>query len=338
MEFKENLSLKSYNTFGIDAKAKYFIEIFQENQLFELTKIYNLKKDNFFILGGGSNVLFKGDYDGLIIKISLKGKNKIEEANENVIYEVSAGEDWDEWVDFTVKNNYFGLENLSLIPGVVGSCPVQNIGAYGVEVKDTIQYVNAFNLNTLKIEKIFNHQCGFGYRDSNFKTIWKGQYVILSVAFNLKKIGKINIEYGAIEKELNKMGVSSYTLSNVREAICNIRNSKLPKPEQIGNAGSFFKNPTISIAQFEELKSKYIDIQSYPIDDKLIKLPAGWLIEKCGWKGKRIGECGVHEHQSLVLVNYGSAKGSDIINLSEKIIQSVYETFNIKISAEVNIV
>lgn len=334
MEIKEYISLKSYNTFGIDVSAKSFVEVENISQLKEALTANN---QPILILGGGSNLLFTQDFEGLAIKNNLAGISIINEDDENAWLKVGAGEVWHEFVMYCIEHNYAGIENLSLIPGNVGASPMQNIGAYGVEVKDLITEVEAFNLNDYSIKKFSNSECEFGYRSSIFKTSEKENYFIASVTFKLKKQADINTSYGAIESELQRLNISSPTIKDVSNAVITIRSSKLPDPKKIGNSGSFFKNPIVSDEEKNRILENYPDAPNYHQQNGSYKMAAGWLIEKCGWKGKRIGDFGVHDKQALVLVNYGGAKGSDIFNLSEEIIKSVNDTFGIKLEREVNI-
>ena len=338
MQLIENFSLKSYNTFGIDAKTKYFA-LFQNieelRQIFEQTKI---STDQIFVLGGGSNILFTQDYNGLMLKSAIKGIEIIEENNEHVYVKVGGGEVWHNFVLHCVNKNWGGIKNLSLIPGTLGASPIQNIGAYGVEIKDTIHEVEIFHLNTLNTQTFTTEACKFGYRDSIFKHEYKGKIIILSAIFKLNKNPIANTTYGDINKELESQNITNPTIQDVSKAICKIRNSKLPDPKELGNAGSFFKNPIVSNIQFETLKATYPTIIGYKSGNNLMKLAAGWLIEQCGWKGKRIGDAGVHKNQALVLVNYGNAKGAEIIDLAHKIQDSVKEKFSVNIEPEINIV
>ncbi len=335
MEIKEHISLKSYNTFGIDVFTSKFVEI---TDIDELKEILIENNQPILILGGGSNILFTKDFDGIVIKNNIKEINIVKETNDEIQLKVGAGEVWHEFVLFCIENNYAGIENLSLIPGNVGASPMQNIGAYGVEVKDLITEVEAFDLKDYSIKIFSNEECEFGYRSSIFKTSEKGNYFITSVTFKLNKRADINTSYGAIEKELERMNISSPSIKNVSNAVINIRSNKLPDPKKIGNSGSFFKNPIVPKEQKDKILEDYADAPNYSQPDGSFKMAAGWLIEKCGWKGKRIDNYGVHENQALVIVNYGGAKGSDIFNLSAEIIKSVKETFGIELEREVNII
>jgi len=336
---QENISLKPYNTFGVNVSAKYFAEVFSADELIE---IFQVAKMPILFLGGGSNILFTKDFSGSVIKLNLKGISE-EIINENeVLVTAKAGENWHEFVQFCLSKNYGGIENLSLIPGNVGTSPIQNIGAYGTEIKDVFHSCKVLNLTNLKLEILTREQCNFGYRDSVFKQN-KGKYVILEVTFRLTtKHHKINIEYGAIKSELDSSVslrmTKEITIQDVSKAVINIRESKLPNPKLIGNAGSFFKNPTIPVSQFEELKQKFENIPGYQNGDS-VKVPAGWLIEQCGWKGRQIGNVATHHLQSLVIINKtGNATGKEIFDFSAEIINSVKEKFGIELEREVNII
>lgn len=336
MNIQENFSLKTFNTFGVEAKAKYFAEV---NSLEELKETLQFSYSPILVLGGGSNVLFTKDFDGLVIKLNLKGISE-EVLNENhVLVTAKAGENWHEFVQFTISKNYGGLENLSLIPGNVGTCPIQNIGAYGTEIKDYFVSCKALNTETLEVETIDLEQCKFGYRDSIFKTSDKGKYIILEVTFKLTtKNHHIKTEYGTISTELKNLGIENPTIQDVSKAVINIRQSKLPNPSEIGNAGSFFKNPTIPLEQFENLKNQFPEIQGYA-NGNFVKVPAGWLIENAGWKGKQIGNVASHKLQALVIINAtGNATGKEIYDFSTMIIDAVKEKYGIELEREVNIV
>ncbi len=336
MTIHDNFSLKNYNTFGVEVSAKYFAKVSSIDELIETLKLSNSPT---LFLGGGSNILFTKDYDGLVIQLNLKGIFE-EIINENeVLVTAKSGENWHEFVQYCLRKNYGGLENLSLIPGNVGTSPMQNIGAYGTEIKDVFYSCKVLNLETLEIENFDKEKCRFGYRDSIFKQEGKGKYIILEVTFKLStKNHHINIEYGAIASELEKMNVENPTIQDVSKAVISIRESKLPNPKEIGNAGSFFKNPTIAVSQFETLKPKFPQIPNYPNLDS-VKIPAGWLIEQCGWKGKQIGNVATHHLQSLVIINKTeNATGKEIFDFSAKIIDSVKEKFGIELEREVNII
>jgi UDP-N-acetylmuramate dehydrogenase len=335
MNIQQNISLKSYNTFGITVYAKRFISI---TSVYELQQLLKIEKD-VFLISGGSNMLLTKDIEKLVVHIDIKGISIDQENNDAVYITVNAGEDWHEFVLWCVAENYGGLENLSLIPGNVGTCPIQNIGAYGVEVKDTITKVEGLEIETGKLISFSNEDCQFGYRNSIFKNSHKGKIILTSVRFKLTKNNhKFNTSYGAIESELASKKIKNPTLRDVSEAVIAIRKSKLPDPKEIGNSGSFFKNPVIQKSQFLKLQKENPNIPSYSISDTEIKVPAGWLIEQAGFKGKRFGEFGVHEKQALVLVNYGNASGKEIYQLAEKIQKSIFKKFEISLEIEVNII
>lgn len=336
---QENISLKPYNTFGVDINAKYFIEV---QTIEELKDAVNYSKDHalqVLFLGGGSNILFTKDFDGLAIKLSLQGIDEKDISENEILVTAKAGENWHEFVMYTLEKNYGGLENLSLIPGNVGTSPMQNIGAYGTEIKDIFVSCTVLDLTDLELKTFSLEQCHFGYRDSIFKQEGKGRYVILEVSFKLtKKDHHIKTEYGAIKTELENSAITHPTIQDVSKAVINIRQSKLPDPKETGNAGSFFKNPTIPLAQFEDLKLRFENIPGYPNGD-VVKVPAGWLIEQCGWKGKQIGNVASHKLQALVIVNMtGNATGKEIFDFSTAIISSVQEKFGIELEREVNII
>jgi UDP-N-acetylmuramate dehydrogenase len=335
MQLTENFSLKPYNTFGIPVMAKYFAAFANADSLAELLET---QREHHLILGGGSNILFTKNYNGFVLKNEIAGIEKINEDDSHVYVRAGAGVGWHEFVLYCINNNFAGVENLSLIPGSVGASPMQNIGAYGVEIKDVFHELEAYNVEGKKLVSFSKNVCAFGYRESIFKNKYKGQFVITSVTFRLNKIPVYNTSYGAIETELEKMGVQSPSIKAISDAVIHIRQSKLPDPKIIGNAGSFFKNPTIQNTQFEKLKTEFPNIVGYPVGENETKLAAGWLIEKCGWKGYRKGDAGCHEKQALVLVNYGNAIGDEILYLSEKIIDSVKLMFDVELHREVNIV
>ncbi|SMD44979.1 UDP-N-acetylmuramate dehydrogenase [Aquiflexum balticum DSM 16537] len=335
MNIQENISLKPYNTFGIDKKARYFINASSENEIKKaLIKAKELGLP-VIILGGGSNILLTRDLDSFVLKIDIKGIKILEQSKENIIVEVGAGENWHEFVLHCLHNNWSGVENLSLIPGTVGASPMQNIGAYGIEIKDVFQGLKAINRETLEEEEFDWKACRFGYRESIFKNDLKNKYIITRVIFKLNKIPVFHTEYGAIKETLAEMKVKELSISAISNAVIKIRQSKLPDPKIIGNAGSFFKNPTVSDSLFENLRSTYPNIPGYP-NEGGVKIPAAWLIEQTGWKGKKLGNIGVHKQHPLVLVNYGGGDGKDIQQLSEEIQQSVLQKFNVQLQPEVN--
>lgn len=337
MQIQQNTSLKPYNTFGIDAKAKHFVSVKSVEDLKDVLKLKDYQ--NKFILGGGSNMLLTKDIDSLVVHINLKGIEIAEENEDIVLVTANAGEIWHELVLWSMARDYGGLENLSLIPGNVGSAPIQNIGAYGVELKDVFVSCEAIEVETLKIRSFNFEECHFGYRESIFKQDVKGEYIITSVTFRLtKKNHSLHTQYGAISSELQNMNIQQPTIQDISKAVIAIRQSKLPDPKKIGNSGSFFKNPIISNEHLENLKLNFPEIPCYIVSDTEVKVPAGWLIEKAGFKGKTLGEYGVHKHQALVLVNYGNAKGGDIYKLALLIQKTIDRIFNIKIDTEVNII
>jgi UDP-N-acetylmuramate dehydrogenase len=339
INLEENKNLKPLNTFGIAASARYFCSISSIDELIELQQSVIYKTHKRLLLGGGSNVLFCKDFDGLVVLCNLKGIHLVRESDEHVTIQVASGEVWHHLVMHCVKNNWGGIENLSLIPGSTGAAPIQNIGAYGVEVKDVIETVHCIDLVS-GVEHVFsNQQCKFGYRESVFKHEWKEKFFISSVTLTLtKKNHRINTQYGAIADTLRQMNVLIPTIQAVSDAVILIRRSKLPDPSVIGNAGSFFKNPSIMLDHYQSLQKNNPTIPNYPSVNQEVKVPAGWLIEQCGWKGKKFGEVGVHAQQALVLVNYGNAKGEEIFSIAQRIIESVKEKFGIILTPEVNII
>jgi len=336
MQIKQNISLKNYNTFGIDVSASYFTSVNSVKEL-QISLNKNQNKE-LLILGGGSNMLLTQNQEKLVIHINIKGISIEKEDNDFVFVKANAGENWHEFVLWCLKRDYGGLENLSLIPGNVGTAPIQNIGAYGVELKNTFISCEALKIDTQNLETFSNSQCNFGYRNSIFKNELKGQYIITSVIFKLtKRNHNLNTNYGAIKSELEKKQIKTPTIQDISEAVIAIRESKLPNPEKIGNSGSFFKNPVISNSHFKKIQENFADIPSYPVSNEEVKIPAGWLIEKVGFKGKRFEDYGVHKKQALVLVNYGTAKGSDILELSKLIQKTIRRIFDITLETEVNI-
>ncbi|WP_405383558.1 UDP-N-acetylmuramate dehydrogenase [Maribacter sp. LLG6340-A2] len=337
MEVKEHFSLKNYNTFGIDANARYFAEVNSIHALQEVLSNDTYKRKIF--IGGGSNMLLTGDIDALFIYVNLKGKHIVQESDKHVSVKVMAGENWHELVLWTLDNGFGGLENMSLIPGNTGTAPIQNIGAYGVELKDTFIACEAVRISDQKLMSFSKEDCAFGYRDSFFKNEGKDKFVITAVTFSFTKKNHIlKTGYGAIEEELAKNAITSPTIKDISNAVIAIRQSKLPDPKELGNSGSFFKNPIVSLETFNAFIGNHPNAPYYKVSDNTYKIPAGWLIEQCGYKGKRIGDAGVHKKQALVLVNYGKASGEDIICLAEQIINEVMNRFNIKIGPEVNII
>jgi UDP-N-acetylmuramate dehydrogenase len=338
---QENISLKPYNSFGIDAQARYFTPFRSEDELEEILAMS--LPGPVLVLGGGSNLLFTKDFNGLVLKNEISGITELHEDSEYVYVRAGAGENWHRFVQYSIGRGWAGAENLSLIPGNVGATPMQNIGAYGVEIEDIFWDLEAFHIRDKRKVTFTNADCEFGYRDSVFKKKYSNQFVILNVTYRLRKHPRYNTSYGAIEAELEKMGIKELSLESVSQAVINIRRSKLPDPLIMANAGSFFKNPEISIAKYEQLRSDNPSIIAYPLTNGNVKLAAGWLIEHCGplpgssWKGFRRGSVGCHERQALVLVNYGGASGEEIYKLSEEIVQSVKSTFGVMLEREVNI-
>jgi UDP-N-acetylmuramate dehydrogenase len=335
IRFSENYSLKQHNTFGIDARAKYFFEFTEPDDLLVfLNANESFKEEKLIVIGEGSNILFINDFDGLVIHPNIPGIQIVKEDRQNIWIEVGAGEVWDEFVQYTVDFGLGGIENLSLIPGSVGAAPVQNIGAYGQEVANVVARIKGFDLETRVIHEFSTEQCEFGYRNSIFKSVLKDRFLITSVVFKLEKFPEFVLGYGDVEKKATEKG--EINLSTIREAIIEIRQSKLPDVKELGNAGSFFKNPEVESEFAEQLKSRFENIPVYPAKNGKTKLAAGWLIEKAGWKGVREGDAGVHEKQALVLVNYGAATGQQIYDFSERIKQSVFEKFGVEMEREVN--
>ena len=337
MEILKNFSLKNYNTFGIEAKAKQFVHIQTIEEL--KTILLQNSSEKKLILGGGSNMLLTQDVNALVIHIDLKGKKILKENDDFVWVQSQAGENWHELVLWTIEQNFGGLENMSLIPGNVGTTPIQNIGAYGTEIKDTFVSCEAMKIENQELITYLKDDCNFGYRESIFKLEAKDQYVITSVVFKLTKHShKINISYGDISAELAKKNISTPTLKNVSDAVIAIRRSKLPDPKVLGNSGSFFKNPIISKVAFEKIHLNFPEMKFYEVSETEVKVPAGWLIEQAGFKGKRFGDAGIHINQALVLVNYGNATGQEILNVSKNIQDTIFIKFGIHIEAEVNVI
>ena len=337
MNVVSNFSLKKFNTFGIEAKAKLFVAIQSEDELIAVLKKYPTEKK--FILGGGSNMLLTQDIDALVIHIDIKGKKIVQENDDFVWVEAKAGENWHEFVLWAINQNFGGIENMSLIPGNVGTTPIQNIGAYGTEIKDTFESCHAIQINNQENKTFQKEECNFGYRESIFKQEAKNKYIITSVVFKLTKNNhKINTSYGDILKELEEQNCTNPELKDVSNAIIAIRKRKLPDPKELGNSGSFFKNPIISKSEFESIHSKHPEMPFYEISNNQVKVPAGWLIEQAGFKGKRFGDAGIHINQALVLVNYGNATGQEIVDVSKNIQQTIKKIYNIDIEAEVNII
>jgi UDP-N-acetylmuramate dehydrogenase len=338
MDIRHNISLRSYNSFGIDVSARSFAAFTSVDELVELVSSNTIRaKEPLLILGGGSNILLTGNIDGWVLKNDLAGIKLLKEDENHYYVNAQAGENWHGFVQYCISQQYAGVENLSLIPGNVGASPMQNIGAYGVEIKDIFQELRAYDLLEKNIRHFGLADCGFGYRESVFKNRFKGRYVILDVTYRLNKKPDFQTSYGAIAQELERMGIEELSIQAVSKAVINIRSSKLPDPKQVGNAGSFFKNPVISSNQYTLLQQQYPAIPGYAAGEGQTKVAAGWLIEQCGWKGYRKGDAGCYEKQALVLVNYGKASGQEILELSQHIIDSVNDRFGINLEREVNV-
>lgn len=336
-DVKNNFDLKDHNTMGVSANARYFASVASADELRQLLLQPDYKVLPKLMLGGGSNILFVNDFEGLVIHLGIKGRELIEENEGEVLLKIGAGEDWHQTVMYAVEKGWGGIENLSLIPGSVGAAPIQNIGAYGVELEEVFESLEAIDLET-GISKTFDKQaCDFGYRDSVFKNELKGKYIITHVTLRLQKDPDVNTTYRALSESLEERGISDPSIKDISETVIKIRQSKLPDPAEIGNTGSFFKNPVISEEAFKELQEKYPEIPNYPAGEE-IKIPAAWLIDQCGWKGKQVGDAGVHEVHALVIVNYGNATGAEIIELARKIRGSVFDKFGVELIPEVNIV
>lgn len=332
---KCNQSLRPFNTFGVDVSADLFGEFANIQELIDL--LPEIRSHHTLISGGGSNILFTRNFSGLFLRNRIQGIQEISRSETEIILEAGAGENWHEFVLYCVRHRFGGIENLSLIPGCVGASPMQNIGAYGVEIKDVFEYLDALEISTGKVKRFNLNDCSFGYRESVFKRQYKNQFVILTVAFRLQLFPKVNTNYGVIENELKKSEIQNPTIEDVSNAIIAIRKSKLPDPQKLGNAGSFFKNPIVTNDLLNTIQNKFPDVPHYPSKKGTVKLAAGWLIEQSGWKGKRLGNCGVHDLQALVLVNYGSANGKEIFELSTMIIDDVKQKFGVELEREVNI-
>lgn len=336
MQLFENYSLKDKNTFGLEAHARYFAQCTSTLEVVYLLKEMKGASHKVYVLGGGSNVIFNGDFDGLVIHPAIHGIEKMKESDDFCYVRVGAGEDWDSFVAWAVKQNLGGIENLSAIPGTVGASPIQNIGAYGVEVKDVLECVEGLHLDSLKTGSFSNTECGFGYRDSIFKHRLKSVFLVSHVTYKLRKQPVLHTSYGDVEAELDLIGERN--IASVRQAITAIRGRKLPDPKQFGNAGSFFKNPVISREQALNLQQQYANLKLYDAGERLSKIPAAWLIEQSGWKGRRVGNVGSYPSQPLVIVNYGGACAPEIIEFAHMVQDSVYEQFKIHLEMEVNVV
>jgi UDP-N-acetylmuramate dehydrogenase len=337
MQIEENVSLKKYNSFAVDVQARYFLEIKSEEELQEFFSSSEFKRDKKLFLGGGSNILFTKDYEGLIVKITTKGNRVIEEGDNEVLVESSAGEKWNDFVTYCVEKNLYGVENLSLIPGTVGAAPIQNIGAYGAELKDVFESLEGIMIDSGE-KKIFNkHDCQFDYRDSIFKKKYKDNFLITKVVLRLRKEKKFNLNYRAFQSYLKPGEQNKLTLREMSELVKRIRRDKLPNPQKYGNAGSFFKNPEVDLKKIQELQQKFIDLVHFKVEEDKYKISAGWLIEKCGFRGKNIGKVGTYKKQALVIINFGGATGDEIKSFSESIQKAVENKFDVTLTPEVNI-
>ena len=334
----QNISLKPYNTFGIDVSAEQFVEVKTVEEVQVLCTTFNLYERKKLVIGGGSNILLTKNFDGMVIKMNLTGMDIIKEDEDHAWVKAMSGEMWHDFVQYCVNKNLGGVENLSLIPGCVGAAPMQNIGAYGAEIKDTFEELFAVEIETGKLVKFTNAECKFGYRESIFKNEAKDKYIIIAVTFKLNKKVQLNTQYGAIQETLLAKGINEPTIKDVSEAVIQIRSSKLPNPKELGNSGSFFKNPEILASEYAQKLEQFPNMPGYKLENGYVKVPAGWLIEQCGFKGKRIGNTGAHKDQALVLVNYGGATGNEIYEVALLIKAKVFETFQIEINPEVNIV
>lgn len=332
----QNFALKKHNSFGVDAEAALYANPATPGELVSVLEEYDHSRFPLLIMGEGSNILFTKNYEGLIVNPAIKGIDLVEESDSEVLVKVGAGENWDKWVEYASLQGWFGLENLSLIPGSVGSAPVQNIGAYGVELKDYFESLEAWDIKEQKLVTLEKAACSFGYRYSIFKGEQRGRYIITRVIFRLSKTPALNLKYGKIAEAFKEAGGS--TPLDLRKVVVEIRNQKLPDPEEVGNAGSFFKNPLVDRTIFKCIRVDHSDIPSYPDCDNQVKIPAAWLIEKSGWKGKRIGNVGTWPSQPLVIVNYGGASGQEILDFSKKIQEGVEEAFGIDLEREVNVI
>ena len=337
MNITENISLKNYNTFNVDANAAYFVNLNSKADFEELLEHKIYQQNSHYIIGGGSNILFTKNFTGLVIHNNIRGIEILKETENDVEVKFGAGEVWHNCVLFCINNGFGGIENLSLIPGYIGAAPMQNIGAYGVELKDVFENLTAINLNTGKEEHFNKAACNFGYRESIFKNKAKDQYLITNVTLKLQKQPKFNISYGAIEKTLEENNVAELSIKAISDAVIQIRENKLPNPKVIGNAGSFFKNPVVNNEIAFNIKKDFPEMPNYPTADKT-KIPAGWLIDQCGFKGKVVGQTGTYKNQALVLVNHGNATGEEIISFSKEIQATVFKKFGIELAREVNLV
>ncbi|MTI88676.1 MAG: UDP-N-acetylmuramate dehydrogenase [Balneolaceae bacterium] len=337
VEIQEYVELADYNTMGVKAQARFFVEVSSETELEEILTNPRFQSQSKMVIGGGSNILFLHDFEGLVIYNQIMGKEILSETEEEVLLKVGSGENWHQLVMYCVEQGWGGIENLSLIPGLAGAAPIQNIGAYGVELEEVFVKLDTLMIQTTELRTFRKEDCDFGYRNSIFKNELKGKTIVTSITIRLKKKPDVNLSYKGLKEKITEKGIEFPTIRDVSEAVIEIRQSKLPDPAEIGNTGSFFKNPVISQNKFQLLKEKHPGIPSYPVGDKK-KVPAAWLIDQCGWKGKRFGDAGVHEMQALVMVNYGNASGEQIWNLAQKIQLSVKQKFGVELVPEVNVI
>lgn len=335
---QHDVELRPFNTLGVHARARYFVSIRSVGQLRQVLRNDKINKHDMLVLGGGSNILFAGDYDGLILHIAIKGKSVLKETERHIWLEIGGGENWHDTVRHAVQKGWGGVENLSLIPGTAGAAPIQNIGAYGAELADVFEWLEAVKIDTAENHTFNKEECRFGYRDSIFKQELKGQFIITRVVVKLDKQPSLNTSYGAIRTEIEKRGIDKPTVQDISDIVIDIRNSKLPDPDTLGNAGSFFKNPIIETERFNRLKNSFPEMPGYPVNEQNTKVPAGWLIEKAGWKGKVVGNTGTYRQQALVIVNHGGATPDEIIMLAGRIQESVKDQFGIDLVPEVNII
>lgn len=335
---ESDVELQPYNTMNISARARWFVSVKEVDQLKKVLQQLQASERKLLVLGGGSNVLFADNFDGLVLQMGISGREIIQETPDEVLLKIGAGENWHETVRYCVKNGWGGVENLSLIPGTVGAAPIQNIGAYGVELKDVFKYLEAVQVNTGEKRTFSKEECQFGYRDSIFKKELKGKFIITKVVLKLSKQPEINSSYGAIQDMLSELDIPDPTIQDISDVVMEIRNRKLPNPNTLGNTGSFFKNPVVAESIFERIKKRYPGVPGYPMEKGKVKIPAGWLIEQSGWKGKKVGNAGTYKNQALVIVNHGGATGKEILTLAENIRKSVHREFGIKLDPEVNII
>ena len=338
LNIQKNVDLSPHNTLSISARASSYLSVISIEQLQNYCKEGGHDISSIFVLGGGSNVLFADDFDGLVLHINIRGKEVIKEDNEHVWLKIGAGENWHQLVLHCVEQGWGGIENLSLIPGTVGAAPIQNIGAYGVELEEVFESLSAIHLKNGELKTFNKEDCQFGYRDSIFKRELKGKYVVANVTLKLTKNHTVNTSYGAIQQKLDEKGIDDPGIKDISDIVIEVRNSKLPNPDDLGNAGSFFKNPIVSRQKYEQLKKGHENIPGYELNEIEVKVPAGWLIEQAGWKGKVVGNAGTYKQQALVIVNHGGATGNEILDLAKEIQLSVDEEFGIELVPEVNII